>query len=145
MKTLALLPLAAVVLASCAPMMAPAYTLAPQANAPAGIAPVGTVSASRTDATTFTTAKVSGLAANTYYVAHYHMMGTASADPCKSGGPLIMSSMMVGQTDASGALTLTGSVATADIASATYYNVHTSSDGVGTPADGGVACTAVTP
>ena len=145
MKTLALLPLAVVALASCAPMMAPAYTLAPQASAPAGIAPVGTVSASRMDATTSITAKLSGLAANTYYVAHYHTMGTASTDPCKSGGPPIMSSMMVGQTDASGALTLSGSVPTADIAGATYYNVHTAKDSKGTPADGGVACTPVKP
>ena len=145
MKNLTLLALGAVALASCAPMMAPVYTLAPQSGAPAGVSPVGTVAASKDASTTTTTARVTGLAANTFYVAHYHKMGTASTDPCKSGGPLIASSTMIGQTDASGALTLTGSVATADIASATYYNVHTSSDGVGTPADGGVACTAVTP
>ena len=145
MKNLMLLALGAVALASCAPMMAPAYTLTPQSGAPAGISPVGTVAASKDASTTTTTAKVTGLAANTYYVAHYHMMGTANADPCKSGGSPIMSSKMVGQTDASGALTLTGSVATADIASATYYNVHTSKDSMGTPADGGIACTSVTP
>ena len=145
MRNLTLLALGAVALASCAPMMAPAYTLAAQSGAPAGVSPVGTVAASKDASTTTTTARVTGLAANTFYVAHYHKMGTASTDPCTSGGPFIASSRMVGQTDASGALTLTGSVATADIASATYYNVHTSSDDVGTPADGGVACTAVTP
>ena len=145
MKNLMLLTLGTVVLASCAPMMAPAYTLTPQSGAPAGISPVGTVAASKDATTTTTTAKLTGLAVSTYYVAHYHKMGMANTDPCKSAGPLIMSSMMVGQTDASGALTLTGSVATADIASATYYNVHTSKDSMGTPADGGIACTAVTP
>ena len=145
MKNLMLLALGTVALASCAPMMAPAYTLTPQSGAPAGISPVGTVAASKDATTTTTTAKLTGLAANTYYVAHYHKMGTANTDPCRSAGPLIMSSMMVGQTDASGALTLTGSVATADIASATYYNVHTSKDSMGTPADGGIACTSVTP
>ena len=145
MRNLILLSVGALSLAACAPMMAPAYTLTRQDSAPAGISPVGTVAASKTDTTTTTTAKLTGLAANTYYVAHYHKMGMASSDPCKSGGPLIMSSMMVGQTDASGALTLNGSVANADIASATYYNVHTAKDSMGTPADGGVACTAVRP
>ncbi len=145
MKNLMLLALGTVALASCAPMMAPAYTLTPQSGAPAGITPVGTVSASKDATTTTTTAKVSGLAANTYYVAHYHKMGMANTDPCRSAGPLIMSSMIVGQTDAGGTLTLTGSVATADIASATYFNIHTSKDSMGTPGDGGVTCTSVTP
>ncbi|MGY2892076.1 superoxide dismutase [Deinococcus sp. UYEF24] len=146
MKNLILLSVGALALSACAPVMAPApYTLTPQAAAPAGIVPVGTVSASRSEATTITSARVNGLAANTYYVAHYHRMGTASTDPCKSGGPLIMSSMMVGQTDATGALNLSGTVMTSDIAGATYFNVHTSKDSVGTPADGGVACTPITP
>ncbi|WP_407570861.1 superoxide dismutase [Deinococcus altitudinis] len=146
MKNLILLSVGALALSACAPMMASApYTLAPQAAAPAGIVPVGTVSASRSAATTITSARVTGLAANTYYVAHYHLMGNASTDPCKSGGPLIMSSMMVGQTDAAGTLNLSGTALTADIAGATYFNVHTSKDSVGTPADAGVACTPVTP
>lgn len=145
MKNLMLLALGTVALASCAPMMAPAYTLTPQSGAPMGVSPVGTVAASKDATTTTTTAKLTGLAANTYYVAHYHKMGTANADPCRSSGALIPSSKLVGQTDASGALTLSGSVPTADIASATYFNVHTATDSMGTPADGGIACTSVTP
>ena len=145
MKNLPFLSVAALALSACAPMLAPGYTLVLQAAAPAGTAPVGTVSVTRSQATTSTTARVTGLAANTYYVAHYHTMGAASSDPCKSGGLLIMSSMMIGQTDAAGALTLAGTVATSDIAGATYFNVHTAKDSVGTPADGGVACARVTP
>ena len=145
MKTLMLMSVAALTLASCAPMMAPGMALTRQDSAPAGINPVGTVAATKADATTSTTARLTGLAANTYYVAHYHLMGTASSDPCKSGGQPLMSSMMVGQTDANGALTLSGTVATADIAAATYYNVHTASDSSGTPADDGVACTSIRP
>ncbi len=143
MKNLMLLSVGALAFASCAPMMmAPAsYTFAPQVSVPAGVVPVGTATASVANMMTSTTVKMTGLAANTYYVGHYHLMGTASADPCKSGGTPIMSSKMVGQTDATGALTLSGSVNSADIAAATYLNVHTASDAMGTPADGGVACT----
>lgn len=143
MKNLMLLSVGALALASCAPMMmAPSsYTFAPQAGIPSGVVPVGTATATMSNMMTMTAVKMTGLAANTYYVGHYHLMGTASTDPCKSGGAPIMSSKMVGQTDATGALTLSGSVNMADIAMATYLNVHTSADAAGTPADGGVACT----
>ena len=142
MKNVMLLSLGALALASCAPMMmSPMYTLTPQASAPAGVNPAGNASVTKSDTMTMTTVKLTGLAANTYYVGHYHVMGMASTEPCKSGGAPIMASMMVGQTDAAGALTLSGNVATADIAAATYLNVHTAKDSTGAPADAGVACT----
>ena len=147
MKKILSLSALAVALSACSmSMMAKPmdYTLGKQ---PAGGAlnSSGTVNVNTVNSMVMTKAMVMGLAPNTYYVAHYHVQGTASTTPCASGGAPIMSSKMVGQTDASGALTLTGSVATADIASATYYNVHTSKDSMGTPADGGIACTSVTP
>ena len=92
---------------------------------------------------TSTVIKLSGLAANTPYVGHYHNMGSASTSPCASNGAAIMESKMVGMTDASGVLTLSGSVADSAIMNATYLNVHTASDAMGTPADAGVACTPV--
>lgn len=118
------------------------YTLAKQ---PAGGAlnSSGTVSVSKDATMVMTKAMVMGLAPNTYYVAHYHTQGTASTDPCASGGAPIMSSKIVGQTDAMGMLTLSGSVAAADVMSATYFNIHTASGADGTPADAGVSCTAV--
>ncbi|MFC4639236.1 superoxide dismutase [Deinococcus hohokamensis] len=129
-------------LSACTMMGLPAtYTLGKQ---PAG----GALNSSGTVTVTpgsmvMTTARVAGLAPNTYYVAHYHLQGTASADPCSSGGPPIMSSKMVGMTDAAGMLTLNGSVPMSDVMAATYYNIHTATGADGTPADAGVACTAV--
>lgn len=144
MKKSLMLPAFALALASCAPMMmAPtAYTLGKQ---PAGAALnlMGTVNVSKNASMVMTNARVMGLAPNTYYVAHYHLQGTASTEPCASNGAPIMSSAIVGRTDASGMLTLSGSVNAADVMSATYFNVHTASGADGTPADAGVACTAV--
>jgi Cu-Zn family superoxide dismutase len=147
MKNLLLLAVGALEMSACAPTLSPGvYTLAPQAGVPAGIIPVGTVSATKSSSiTTTTSARLTGLTANTFYVAHYHTMGAASTDPCKSGGPIIMSSMIVGQTDATGTLLLSGSVASADLTSATSFKVHAATDSLGTPADAGVACTAVVP
>ncbi|GGS26471.1 superoxide dismutase [Deinococcus knuensis] len=133
----------ALTLGSCA-MMAPAmsYTLAKQ---PAGgaLTPTGMVDVKKDGMTVMTSAKVMGLAPNTYYVAHYHLQGTASTDPCSSGGAPIMSSKLVGMTDASGMLTLSGNASAADVMNATYFNIHTASDAAGTPADAGVTCTSV--
>ena len=143
MKKVLLLPALSLALGSCAMMYAPmTYSLAKQ---PAGGAlnSSGNVTVKRDAATVMTTAMVSGLAPNTYYVAHYHLQGTASTDPCSSGGAPIMSSKMVGQSDAMGMLTLSGSVAASDVMNATYYNIHTASDAAGTPADAGVSCTSV--
>ncbi|WP_407569055.1 superoxide dismutase [Deinococcus altitudinis] len=162
-----LLSVGALALASCAPMMANSttlpYTLSAQdspstamssnpmstSNATAIIKPVGGITVTNATAsgsapaTTSTTAKLTGLLPNTYYVAHYHLMGAASTSPCRSGGALIKSSMLVGQSDASGALTLSGSVPTNDLTNATYFNVHTASDAMGTPADAGISCTPI--
>lgn len=55
------------------------------------------------------------------YVAHNHKVGTASSDPCKSGSPLTLSSMLVGQTEATGTLNLPDTVATDTVASATFF------------------------
>lgn len=144
MKNILALSALTLALASCAPMMmAPmSYTLAKQ---PAGGAlnSSGTVSVSKDATMVMTNAKVMGLAPSTYYVAHYHVQGTASTDPCTSAGAPIMSSKMVGQTDAMGMLTLNGSVAAADVMNATYYNIHTATGADGTPADAGVSCTSV--
>ena len=133
----------ALTLGSCA-MMAPtmSYTLAKQ---PAGgaLASSGMVDVKKDGMTVMTSARVMGLAPNTYYVAHYHLQGAASADPCSSGGAPIMNSAMVGQSDAMGMLTLTGSVAAADVMNATYFNIHTAKDATGAPADAGVTCTGV--
>ncbi|WP_420596086.1 superoxide dismutase [Deinococcus sp.] len=113
--------------------------------------PVGNAEVTTTADTVSTTTKLTGMLPNTYYVAHFHVMGTDNNsgeadpnDPCKSNGDPILSSKMVAQSDAGGAVTLTGSVAKADVLKATYYNVHTSKDAEGTPADPGVACSAVT-
>ena len=135
------LPLA---LGSCSMMMLPGspYTLSKQPAA-GSLNPSGTVTASVSNNMVTTEAKVMGLQANQYYVAHYHNQGTPGTDPCSSNGAPIMSSKIVGQTDASGMLTLKGSVARADVMNATYFNIHTASDAQGTPADAGVACTAV--
>ncbi|GHF52236.1 hypothetical protein HNQ07_003138 [Deinococcus metalli] len=144
LKVLAL-PTLALALSACSmSMMAKPmdYTLAKQ---PAGnaLSSSGTVSITRSSDMVMTTAKVMGLAPNTYYVAHYHVQGAASTDACASGGAPIMSSKIVGMSDASGMVTLTGSVAAADVMSATYFNIHTASDAAGTPADAGVSCTAI--
>ncbi|THF85043.1 superoxide dismutase [Deinococcus sp. KSM4-11] len=138
-------PMLALALSACSmSMMAKPtdYTLGKQ---PAGNAlnSSGTVSVSHSGNMVMTTAKVMGLAPNTYYVAHYHLQGAASTDACASGGTPIMSSKIVGMSDAMGMLTLTGSVAAADVMSATYFNIHTASDAAGTPADAGISCTAI--
>lgn len=132
-------------LASCT-MMLPGspYTLGKQPAADTrGINPSGTVRASLSGDMVTTEARVMGLAPNQFYVAHYHLQGTASPNPCASGGAPILSTTMVGRSDASGMLTLSRSVPRADVMNATYYNVHTAADATGTPADPGVACTAV--
>lgn len=140
-KLLALaLPLA---LASCT-MMLPGspYTLTEQPAA-GDLNSTGTVTAKTSGATVTTEARVMGLKPSQFYVAHYHVQGAASPNPCESGGAPILSSAIVGTTDASGMLTLMGSVPRADVMAATYFNIHTAADATGTPADAGVACTAV--
>ncbi|MBZ9752028.1 superoxide dismutase [Deinococcus sp. HMF7604] len=129
-------------LSACTMMSPMTYTLGKQ---PAGGAlnSSGTVDVKKDAMMVMTSAKVMGLAPNTYYVAHYHNQGTASTDPCSSNGPAIMSSKMVAQSDSMGMLTLMGSVAASDVMSATYFNIHTASDASGTPADAGVSCTPV--
>ncbi|GAA0502936.1 superoxide dismutase [Deinococcus depolymerans] len=133
----------ALTLGSCA-MMAPAMTYS-LARQPAGGAlnSSGMVDVKKDGMMVMTTARVMGLAPNTYYVAHYHLQGAASADPCSSGGAPIMSSALVGRSDAMGMLTLMGGVAAADVMNATYFNIHTAKDATGAPADAGVTCTAV--
>ncbi|GGN40733.1 superoxide dismutase [Deinococcus daejeonensis] len=143
MKKILFMPALALALGSCAMMYAPmTYTLAKQ---PAGgaLSSSGTVTTTRDGMTVMTSAMVSGLAPNTYYVAHYHVQGTASTDPCSSGGAPIMSSAIVGQSDAMGMLKLSGSVAAADVMNATYFNIHTAKDATGAPTDAGVTCTSV--
>ena len=145
MKKILSLSALAVALSACSmSMMAKPmdYTLGKQ---PAGGAlnSSGTVNVNTVNSMVMTKAMVMGLAPNTYYVAHYHVQGTASTTPCASGGAPIMSSKMVGQSDAMGMVTLTGNVAAADVMNATYYNIHTASGADGTPADAGVSCTAV--
>ncbi|MFC4452826.1 superoxide dismutase [Deinococcus sonorensis] len=145
MKKLLLMTLGAATLSSCAMMMGTpmSYQFGPQTTAPVGVTASGTASVTKDAMNTMTTVKLTGLAANTYYVGHYHLQGTADAAPCLSKGAPIMASKMVGQSDATGMLTLSGSVMTSAIADATYINVHTASDAEGTPADDGVACTAI--
>ncbi|GBF05946.1 copper/Zinc superoxide dismutase related enzyme [Deinococcus aerius] len=131
------------VLASCTMTLSGSpYTLGKQPAA-GDLSPTGTVMGKRYGTVIMTEAQVMGLKPNQYYVAHYHLQGTASPNPCESGGAPIMSSKIVGQTDASGMLMLMGSAPQADVMNATYFNIHTASDAAGTPADAGVACTAV--
>jgi len=135
---------AAVALSSCSLIdrsVGTNYTLGKQPAA-ADLTPVGGVNVRRSDMV-MTAARVTGLKADTYYVAHYHVQGTASADPCKSGGAPIMASMIVGKTDSSGYLALNGEVAANVVTAATYFNIHTATGADGTPADAGVACTGV--
>ena len=131
------------------------YVLSPQPNALNGAAtttgantfnPMGDAVITTSADTVMTTAKLTGLTPDTYYVAHFHMLGnegTASA-PCSTNGQPILASKMVAKSDATGNVTLMGSVAKADIAQARYYNVHTAKDAEGTVADPGVLCSAVT-
>ena len=77
MKKTLLVSALSLALGSCAMMYAPmSYTLAKQ---PAGGAlnSSGNVTVKRDGMTVMTNAMVSGLAPNTYYVAHYHVQGTA--------------------------------------------------------------------
>ncbi|AZI41766.1 superoxide dismutase [Deinococcus psychrotolerans] len=108
------------------------------------IAPMGNVAVTMNGDTVMTTTKLTGMAPETYYVAHYHEQGTVpSTDPCASNGPAILPSMMVGLSDKGGNVILMGSVAKSAIMKATYYNVHTAKNAAGEPADPGVACSAV--
>ncbi|GAA4015371.1 hypothetical protein GCM10022631_29240 [Deinococcus rubellus] len=119
------------------------YSLSRQPAA-TDINPMGNVAVTINGNTVMTSAKLTGLAADTYYVAHYHNQGSAqSNDPCSSNGPALLDSMMVGKSDAGGNLSLMGSVAKTVVQAATYYNVHTAKDASGAPADAGVACSAV--
>ncbi len=86
------------------------------------ITPMGNVAVSMSGTTIMTSAKLTGMAPDTYYVAHYHNMGTGSTtDPCASGGMALMSSKIVGMSNKDGMLTLTGSVAKSEILQATYF------------------------
>lgn len=121
------------------------FTLAPQPSAPSGITPTGMVMTTFTSGqgTVMTTATLSGLAPSTFYVAHYHLQGKDSANPCASNGTPILESKLVGQTDTTGTVSLTGTVPASVIQNTTYFNVHTATGPDGTPADAGVACTSV--
>lgn len=132
------------VLASCSTsmMMGSTYTLGKQPAA-GTLNPNGTVMVKMSGTMVMTDARVMGLLPNQYYVAHYHVQGDKSVYPCESNGAPIMSTAMVGRTDASGMLTLSKSVPSADVKNATYYNIHTAKDASGAPADAGVACTAI--
>lgn len=144
MKTILMLPALAAALSACTMMSGNmmSHTLSKQ---PAGMAlnSSGTVMPKMEGSMVMTTAKVMGLAPSTYYVAHYHLMGTKSAKPCDSGGDAILPSKIVGQTDAAGMLSLNGSVEKSVIMNATYFNIHTATGPDGTPADAGVTCTAI--
>lgn len=146
MKTILMLPALAVALSACSmmsgDMMMGSHTLSKQ---PAGMAlnSSGTVMSKMEGTMVMTEAKVMGLAPSTYYVAHYHKMGTKSDKPCDSGGDAILASKIVGMTDAAGMVMLKGSVAKAEIMDAKYFNVHTATGADGTPADAGVTCTAI--
>ena len=146
MKNILILPAIALALSSCSMMagnmMMKPFTLTKQ---PAGmaLASSGTVEAKTSGTMVMTTSKVMGLAPSTYYVAHYHLMGTKSANPCDSGGSAIMASKIVSQTDAAGMLTLSGSVEKSVIMDAKYFNIHTATGADGTPADAGVTCTSL--
>ncbi|WP_291431631.1 hypothetical protein [Deinococcus sp.] len=74
-----------------------------------------------------TTLTLSGLKANTNYLSHYHKMGTASTDPCKSGGEIVGGVLGTGTSDANGKLTIKGLQSTADLKDAKYINVHEAS------------------
>lgn len=118
------------------------YQVKQQPTAPADITPVGTVTISQTpDGMTKSDVMLTGLAPSTYYVTHFHTQGTAAPEPCASGGAALLVSKIVGQTDAQGVLSMSGSVATSEIMNATYFNIHTATGADGTPADPGVACT----
>lgn len=72
-----------------------------------------------------TTLTATGLKANTSYLAHYHMMGSADAtDPCKSNGDIVGGVIATANTDANGALTLKGFQNTDSLKNATYINIH---------------------
>jgi hypothetical protein len=68
--------------------------------------------------------KLTGLKANTQYVAHYHALGTASTTPCDSQGP-IKTDLGTVTSDASGAATFTNTTSAANIVDlGVYINVH---------------------
>ncbi|CAM3892257.1 hypothetical protein [Deinococcus frigens] len=146
MKNILILPAMALALSSCS-MMAGNMMMKPHmlSKQPAGmaLASSGTVTPKMSGTMVMTTAKLMGLAPSTYYVAHYHLMGTKSANPCASGGDAILASKIVGQTDAAGMVTLSGSVDKTVIMNAKYFNVHTATGPDGTPADAGVSCTSL--
>jgi superoxide dismutase, Cu-Zn family len=120
------------------------YNLSKQTSAPSTLAnPMGNAAVTDTATMRVTSAKLMGLAPNTYYVAHYHVQGTENTDPCKSNGAPIMSSKIVALSDATGMVTLSGSVKKSEVLQATYFNVHTAKDADGTPNDAGVLCSAV--
>ncbi|WP_293913968.1 superoxide dismutase [Deinococcus sp.] len=139
--------MSAVLLSACNMMGtgAPAsYSLSKQTSAPSTLAnPVGNVAVKDSGNMRMTTAKLMGLAPNTYYVAHYHVQGTESTEPCKSNGAPLMSSKIVALSDATGMVTLSGSVNKSEVLQATYFNVHTAKNADGTPNDAGVLCSAV--
>lgn len=76
-----------------------------------------------------TTLTVSGLKANTNYLSHYHLMGTASTDACKSGGAVVGGVLGTATSDASGTLTIKGLQSTAALKDAKYINVHEATGG----------------
>lgn len=68
--------------------------------------------------------RLTGLKANTQYVAHYHALGTASTTPCDSQGP-IKTDLGAVMSDASGAATFTNTTSAANIVDlGVYINVH---------------------
>ncbi|MFK7603992.1 hypothetical protein ACI3L1_17475 [Deinococcus sp. SM5_A1] len=73
-----------------------------------------------------TTLTATGLKVNTKYLAHYHMMGTASTtDACTSNGGVLNGTIGDAMsTDANGTLTLKGLQNIAALGGAAYINIH---------------------
>ncbi|AFZ67316.1 hypothetical protein [Deinococcus peraridilitoris] len=141
MKKLLMGALGVALLGACAPTSQMSFAVSKQEGMMTELNATGTVTrAMRFDGFTNSSATVAGLRPNTFYVSHYHVQGDANKPPCLSGGAPIVSTTMVGRTDATGNLVLSGSHATSEVEKGTYFNIHTARDASGTPADGGVTC-----
>jgi superoxide dismutase, Cu-Zn family len=86
--------------------------------------------ANRTDLSTkdntVTVLSATKLKASTAYIAHYHLQGDATKAPCDSAGAVTdgMIGGMSFTSDANGSVTIKGLNTTANIANATYINIH---------------------
>ncbi|OLV17817.1 hypothetical protein [Deinococcus marmoris] len=136
MKKIALMALiGTLALASCGKNTAPevtgtSKTIAFKAMLPNDVAYKGSAGTAKyidlSSGDRATTLTATGLKANTKYLAHYHLMGTASTtDACASNGSVLNG--MIGDaltSDASGALTLKGLQNIAALNGAAYINIH---------------------